>query len=363
MMLLVTGMCSFNNLPAQNNSATSLTDRKYWLGYMDKIASPVLTNLATNSLKENMPVVLSERVDNKTARTEAAYLEAFAKFSTSDLSTAQVVVGQGTAANLKVTATGTLTAVTTVTTLANGQTAHSSASTGSPLRTAGRVAPTTIATTDLTLVAGDASDVGVSTGQQLINKPNATAELDYNFVFSTTATTVTTSPIVQASGTASVRNYVKSIRVSSDALGAAGTAWILDGNLTVSAIAITTGLTTTSVAQDLKIGDVIVFTALAAGIGVTANTLYYVTSVGSTTTFNFALAPGGANVVPSVAYTGTTMNRIFDQIRFQTTAITPTLITYEEPLRSNPNMAINFLIPTTLTSGAIYLTVNGYRGF
>ena len=71
----------------------------------------------------------------------------------------------------------------------------------------------------------------------------------------------------------------------------------------------------------------------------------------------------GANVVPSVAYTVATMYRILDQIRLQTTALQPTVITYEEPLKTNPNMAVNFLIPTSLTSGNIYLTINGYRGF
>jgi hypothetical protein len=62
---------------AQNN--TSNNDRKLWLGYLDKIARPVLTNLAANTLKEKMPVVLSEKVDNKINRTKASYLEAFAR--------------------------------------------------------------------------------------------------------------------------------------------------------------------------------------------------------------------------------------------------------------------------------------------
>ncbi len=62
---------------------------------------------------------------------------------------------------------GTVTTLTTLTTLANGQTAHSSASTGSPLRVGGRVLPVT---PDTTLVAGDASDLGITTGQQALVK-------------------------------------------------------------------------------------------------------------------------------------------------------------------------------------------------
>ena len=252
----------------------------------------------------------------------------------------------------------------TVTTLSNGQTAHSSASTGSPLRAAGRVAPTTIATVDATLVAGDAADLPSTTGNQIITKNFSTAELDYNFNFSTVASTTTVQPFVPASGTASVRNYISQLAISTDALGTGGVAWILDGALTVSSIAITTGLCTTSVAHDLKIGDAVVFTALAAGTGVSTNTVYYVTSVGSATTFNFSLTIGGSNVVPSVAYTGTTMYRILYQKHFRASGIQQTtIITFPNPLRGIANMITNFLIPTTMTSGTIYITSTGYRGF
>lgn len=72
------GIFSINTIAAQiNNAATA--NRKLWLNYLDKIARPVLTNLAANSLKEKMPVVLSEKVDNKINRTKASYLEAFAR--------------------------------------------------------------------------------------------------------------------------------------------------------------------------------------------------------------------------------------------------------------------------------------------
>ena len=63
---------------AQNKSAVPV-DRKLWLTYLDKLARPVLSNLATDQLKEKMPVVLSKRVDNKEARTQASYLEAFGR--------------------------------------------------------------------------------------------------------------------------------------------------------------------------------------------------------------------------------------------------------------------------------------------
>lgn len=54
-------------------------DRKLWLSYMDKVARPVISNLAAGTLKEKMPVVLSPRVDNKENRLRASYLEAFGR--------------------------------------------------------------------------------------------------------------------------------------------------------------------------------------------------------------------------------------------------------------------------------------------
>lgn len=56
-----------------------VADRQYWLQMMDKIARPVLLNLAEGKLKERMPVVLSPRIDNKEWRLKASYLEAFGR--------------------------------------------------------------------------------------------------------------------------------------------------------------------------------------------------------------------------------------------------------------------------------------------
>jgi hypothetical protein len=57
----------------------SLPDRKVWLDYMDKLARPVLANLAADELRVKMPMELSERIDNSEGRTKAGYLEAFAR--------------------------------------------------------------------------------------------------------------------------------------------------------------------------------------------------------------------------------------------------------------------------------------------
>ena len=64
--------------PGRNAGA----DRATWLIYLDKLAGPVLSNLADDRLKEKLPLVLSERIDNKESRTKAAYLEAFGRVMT-----------------------------------------------------------------------------------------------------------------------------------------------------------------------------------------------------------------------------------------------------------------------------------------
>jgi hypothetical protein len=61
------------------NAQSKENERKLWLGYLDKIARPVLSNLAQNRLKEKMPVELSKTVDNKNNRMQASYLEAFGR--------------------------------------------------------------------------------------------------------------------------------------------------------------------------------------------------------------------------------------------------------------------------------------------
>lgn len=69
----------FNLVSAQTKPSNGLADRKLWLAYMDKVARPVLSNLAEDKLKQNMPVSLAEHIDNKESRSKVAYLEAFGR--------------------------------------------------------------------------------------------------------------------------------------------------------------------------------------------------------------------------------------------------------------------------------------------
>lgn len=247
-----------------------------------------------------------------------------------------------------------------------GNVSHSEASTANPVQIGGRVVPSTITTVDTTLVATDVSYLPVSTGLQAIVKPFATSELDYVFNMSSVGTVTTIQQIVPASGIASVRNYVTSLIVQSDTLGATGNAWVLDGQGAIgTSVTIATPGVFTSSAHELKIGDAIVFTSLGTITGMSTNTVYYVTPTSfTTTTFTIATTQGGTALQITGTTSAFTFYRVFHQLRFQTTAINvPTQITFPNPPKGIANSAVNLLIPTSLTSGSVYITVSGFRGF
>ncbi|MEO6731155.1 MAG: DUF2264 domain-containing protein [Ferruginibacter sp.] len=75
MLVLITSI----NFTNAQNSTDGLKDRQFWLEHLDKLARPVLTNLANDNLKKNMPVMLSIKTDNPVTRKNAAYLETFAR--------------------------------------------------------------------------------------------------------------------------------------------------------------------------------------------------------------------------------------------------------------------------------------------
>ncbi|KAA3440829.1 DUF2264 domain-containing protein [Rufibacter hautae] len=64
---------------AQKKKPAKASDRMVWLRHLDKIVRPVLSNLAEDRLKEKMPVALSNKIDNKSAREKVSYLEAFGR--------------------------------------------------------------------------------------------------------------------------------------------------------------------------------------------------------------------------------------------------------------------------------------------
>jgi hypothetical protein len=64
-------------LTEQNNPAKKKSDREYWVALLDKIASPILSNMSKGELKKNMPLAFSPSWDNR--NSNIAYMEAFGR--------------------------------------------------------------------------------------------------------------------------------------------------------------------------------------------------------------------------------------------------------------------------------------------
>jgi hypothetical protein len=247
-----------------------------------------------------------------------------------------------------------------------GGAAHSTTATYNPVQTGGRVVPTTIATTDVTLIAADISYLPISSGLQSIIKPFSTSELEYVYGISSIGTVVTLQQLVPASTQASVRNYVTSIIYQSDVLGTAGNCLLLDGQGAIgTSVTIATPGVFTSATHELKVGDAIIFTSIGTITGITVNTIYYITATSfAATTFTVATTLGGTAIQITGSTSAFTFYRVFHQMRLQTTALaTPAQINFINPAKGIANSAVNLLIPTSLTTGSIYVTVTGYRGF
>jgi len=56
-----------------------VNDRETWLNYLDKVARPVISNLANDELKIKMQVTLATNPDDRETRLKVTYLEAFGR--------------------------------------------------------------------------------------------------------------------------------------------------------------------------------------------------------------------------------------------------------------------------------------------
>ncbi|MDP4271614.1 MAG: DUF2264 domain-containing protein [Bacteroidota bacterium] len=78
-ILFLLAIISCTGISAKKQKTQPINERQLWLIYMDKVARPVIKNIAEDQLKANMPIVLSPKIDNPENRTKVAYLEAFAR--------------------------------------------------------------------------------------------------------------------------------------------------------------------------------------------------------------------------------------------------------------------------------------------
>lgn len=166
------------------------------------------------------------RLRISTAFAGTGNLGVTAQFRQTPYAPLSIPIVQATASSLNATATIGSGTVTTVTTLANGQTASGSAATGSPLR----VGATVLTTLPTTLATGQAVNVNATTAGQFVTKEFGTAENDWQATSGATALTTTATTALKAAGAASIRNYVTGCQLL-NASGTVSTAvYIEDGS-------------------------------------------------------------------------------------------------------------------------------------
>lgn len=139
-------------------------------------------------------------------------IQAFSKFMQTPFATSVTSVAQNAGSNLSVNAIGS--------------SAHSSASTGNPVRIGGRVNTNL----DTTLVQGDACDIFCTSAGQTVVKAYGTAENDWQYAAAAGGITNSTADVaIKTAGAASVRNYITSISIMSEALATATELVIKEG--------------------------------------------------------------------------------------------------------------------------------------
>jgi len=119
---------------------------------------------------------------------------------------------------------GTITTTSAMTVA--GAAAHSAAVSGSPVRIGGKV----VTAADITLVASDTSDLFMTTGGAAVVKQYSPPETDWQYSAQASGILNTTTAVTfKAAAGASIRNYITSIQVMAEALGAATELAIRDG--------------------------------------------------------------------------------------------------------------------------------------
>jgi len=114
---------------------------------------------------------------------------------------------------------------TVQTSITAGQTAHSSPSTGNPVRIGGRVSTTL----DTTLIQNDACDAFMTTAGQQVVKLYGTAENDWQYAAAAGGIVNTADVAIKTAGAANIRNYITSISIMSEALATATELVIKEG--------------------------------------------------------------------------------------------------------------------------------------
>lgn len=242
---------------------------------------------------------------------------------------------------------GTVTASGTV-----GPAAHDAAVSGNPLRIAGRA----LTANYTTVATGDTADLITTLQGALITKPNQIPELEFN-IHDRIAASSTTAVQVKAA-TASLKNFVTALSLATDTLGAAGDIQLRSTPVASTTATIASNTLVMAATYGWKVGDIVLVTASTV-TGLSAGSYYYLLTV-SGANLTFSATRGGSTAAISGTSVSATLTKIIWRTKLQTASLPLTPVPLGAHDSGGTGLAIEMVLPSSLTSGQIDFAVQGY---
>ena len=252
---------------------------------------------------------------------------------------------------------GTLTTLSSLTSLVGGNAAEDAATTANPIIMGG-VVRTAVAPT--TLIAGDAARTTMTSGAATVTMPYSVPEISWQTPANVGGLVNTATPLqVKEAAGASIRNYVTQLDLLSEALTNATDLRIREPDLTCASQTISSNTLTVSTTHNLAVGDAVVFTASTV-TGISTGVTYYVLTVPAGTTITLSASRGGSTLTISGTGVTATFHKVLWQTRIPTTGMAPRQIVFPTPLRGSVNTALQLQTATASGAGAVYASLQGF---
>ena len=235
-------------------------------------------------------------------------------------------------------------------TVSSGQAAHAASVAGNPMRLAGRAVSAPYAA----VATGQVADFVTTLMGSLVTRLNSIPEND--FQASDTITNTTTSVQVKAA-TASNKNYITGVQITTAALSGATVLQLRDVPIASTSATIASNTLVMSATYNWKVGDIVYVTASTV-TGLTAGSYYYLLTV-STTSLTFSATRGGSTMVISGTTVSATLAHVLHRITLQTTALPVTVLEFPTALQSGTGLGVEMTTLTAVT-GAVDFNVQGY---
>jgi hypothetical protein len=265
---------------------------------------------------------------------------------------AEIASGPGTNVDMDaISVRGTVTAASSGDYNCIGKAAHGSNISGNPVRVGARALNANVST----LTSGQTADLITTLVGALVQRPYSLPELEWTGVDSITASA---TAIQVKEATTSNHNYVTGLTISNATLGSAGTIQLRSTPVASTTATIATNTLVMAATYGWKIGDLVLVTASTV-VGLTAGTHYYIKSV-SGASLTFSATRGGATATISGTSVVATLTKILWRTTLQTAAMPPQSVLFNSPINGGLGLAIEMCTPTSLTSGIVDFSVQGF---